>query len=184
MTVTPTGILSTPYLMALLLADCPKWRELTTTSTRAGALEHISIYGSDDLKNDPKPKYAIPPRAIIEDPEDYTAELVGTRTWASRGQIPVSIELEIPDSQDIATMEDERNWFANAIGQIQSEMQQLAAQGEGVTGKSHIDVRQIRSLDGPFQLSPEERQPIDVSQSCNLPVQPVWGIVLGLDFHG
>lgn len=142
--------------LAILVADCPTFRTLVGAADRDAALARIHIPDALDTGEHPLPRAIINTRLGRLD-EDK----IGVSHWIIDGDLVVSFEMPIPDATlagvsyaDIQSVS--HRYVANTVGEIISEMRDLAGTGEGATGETHLNAITVGFDDTPDAYVQEE----------------------------
>lgn len=159
MSVTATGIFKQPSMLAILLANSSTWQSLCGASSADDARRFISIDQLDLTTEDSVPRY---PHAIAgwQDSDAFGREKQGNLYWVTTGTMTLMIELEVPPDYKKGS-EDSHNWFMNQVANIVNEMENLAGQGEPITGETHLNATAFNRTDGPWRVNDDEMEILD-----------------------
>lgn len=152
MAVTATGIYKQLELLRLLLAASTTFQGLINAADADEAKKWIYLFGVEEDAETPWT------RAIIAEQSDRSRKRVGTGLRAASGAIEWELNLEVPGDVQADTIGEELLWVENTLGAIVAEMEALAGTGEPVAGHTHLDVEEMRVIDGPWKEPPVENE--------------------------
>lgn len=160
MSFKPSGPLKQPWKVKLLLAASVAFQELMGVQNDAQAQDKIRCHQAEGQNQG----FTLP-RALVVRGEDWSRASAGKQTsWSMTGGIIVEIWAIIPDEwqdQTIENDEDAHFFIEDRVGAIIKDMEALEGQGEPEPGISHISYNELNIADGPYLLTPEERDSDD-----------------------
>ena len=165
------------YLLRLLVAECATFQSVVGAADKAAALARVHGVEATDESGEVPDDW---PRAIVELAPGFEDELVSPGNWISRGQLYLTFEFKIPQSDD-ATTKQQKNWFMLKLNAIRREMKALAGTGESTTGYTHLNITRITNQDGPHRDPPEEQDQPDPGQGTP---KTRWWATLNVEWQG
>jgi hypothetical protein len=151
-----SGIISKPlYKTAQILAASATLQAIFAAAygiaaTAAAALAHVHVYEGTD-KDDEHPK----PRVIVGFGPDWNSRKIGTASWYGGGSVEICFEFRKAD----VTAETSSNLlaFADAVGAIISECEEIAGEGDAGDGESYINIVEFTALGRPDFTNSQEQ---------------------------
>jgi len=143
-----TGIFSQPYSLKLLVAASSTFQTVVGAANATAALAYIHFPRAEESDS---PSWAI----VSDEDTPLRREKKGTGYWADEGSLMLSFDFFVPGDND-DTVESSEEWFLQQAGDIISDMEALAGEGEPVAGQTHLAVLAFVHRDGPWELDTAE----------------------------
>jgi hypothetical protein len=176
MTYPVTGLFSTPYRLALMLAECATVQLLLEAGSVAHTLEKITTYSEDEMPL---------PRVIIHVENEQIALKSDSELGYVESQhrsIGAEFQIYIPEDDDsIARTSDQHNYVLAKMGAVLNEMLALAGTGEPIAGTTHLRIYDP-VLYMPQRIPLDERFDQDEIDR-GFEARPLWFTMLAVEIH-
>jgi len=171
---TSTYALHTDRL-ARLVAASTTFQTLVGAGSAALALPSVYYPSGEDDGTETLP------RAIITQTSELSITALGIKNFSRAGQLNLTIELEVPASDD--NSEKEKYIYAmNRFGDIANDIATKARLDDpDNSGETFLNVISVTVEDGPYEEAREESE--HESAAAAVP-QPVWWIVFLVEWAG
>jgi hypothetical protein len=170
-----TGLFSTNYRMALMLAECQTVQELLEADDAAAALQKMTTYSEDEM---PLPRVVVHSEGdMIRLKSDSTAGFVE----AEHRLIGCEFFVYIPDDENIERIMDEHNYVMGKMGDVVEEMIALSGTGTPLAGTTHLQVYDP-VLYMPNRPTLEERFDHEEIERGD-EARPLWYVLIAFEVH-
>lgn len=163
-------------MLGVLLAYSSTWQTLLGVSSADDALAKVKQGQAADGGDAP----VAYPRAVIEEVERERSQKA-TRTFAGRGALLLTIELEPPDDT-LNDYDAQRAWFKGQIDAIELDMRNTSSSRATPAGYSvsHFQIKDISWAVEPFLVPDDEQEEQETTADASQ--RPLWAMQFRVEY--